>query len=285
MVLPSSPDAQQLLALERLDPLGTRNVSRFSPGVLVKFGFDHEAEVRALQFIHGQLSVRTPRVLPPFPKIAVVEPWHFTEGVWYFFMEECTGVPLDTVIGNMTSTELDHIADQLLVVLDEMRSYKSTTLGAVTGGPYRNRNMPYPWQPPHAFSNVKEYLDYYRDIFLDFCGPHYVDELFGHFPTEGQVHFTHGDLLPHNILVDGSKITAIVDWETAGYYPDFWEYCRMHDCGWMTPAWGRVLARMFPGPPREKEIDAVYRILRDLYYNSIVLMILELEILLKILYP
>ncbi|EDR08119.1 uncharacterized protein LACBIDRAFT_297829 [Laccaria bicolor S238N-H82] len=145
----------------------------------------------------------------------------------------------------MSSTELDHIADQLLVILDEMRSYKSTTLGAVTGGPYRNRNMPYPWQPPHAFSNVKD-----------------------HFPTDGQVHFTHGDLLPHNILVDGSKITAIVDWETAGYYPDFWEYCWMHDCGWMTPAWGRVLARMFPGPPREKEIDAVYQILRDLYYNS-----------------
>lgn len=95
-----------------------------------------------------------------------------------------------------------------------------------------------------------------------------MDELFSHFPTDGQVHFTHGDLLPHNILVDGSKITAIFDWETAGYYPDFWEYCWMHDCGWMTPAWGRVLARMFPGPPREKEIDAVYQILRDLYYNS-----------------
>lgn len=146
------------LALKRLDPLGTKFVSRFSPGVVVKFGFDHDAEVRALQFIHGQLSVHTPRVLhhAPFPKLPVVEPWHWEGGVWYFFMEGCPGVPLDTVIGNVSSTELDHIADQLLVILDEMRSYKSTTLGAVTGGPYRNRNMPYPWQPPHAFSNVKE---------------------------------------------------------------------------------------------------------------------------------
>lgn len=69
------------LALKRLDPLGTKFVSRFSPGVVVKFGFDHDAEVRALQFIHGQLSVHTPRVLhhAPFPKLPVVEPWHWED--------------------------------------------------------------------------------------------------------------------------------------------------------------------------------------------------------------
>jgi hypothetical protein len=34
---------------------------------------------------------------------------------------------------------------------------------------------------------------------------------------EGQFYLTDGDL-PHNILVDGSKITAVLDWETTGYY-------------------------------------------------------------------
>jgi hypothetical protein len=42
----------------------------------------------------------------------------------------------------------------------------------------------------------------------------------------------------------------------------------MHDLGWMTPAWGRVLVRIFPGPRREKEIRAVYQILRYLHYNN-----------------
>ena len=98
--------------------------------------------------------------------------------------------------------------------------------------------------------------------------PEYVEELFGYFSTEGQFYLTHGDLLPHNILVDGSKITAILDWETAGYYPEFCEYCRMHEPVWMTPAWGRVLARIFPGPPRKDEITAVSRIIRKLLYNN-----------------
>ena len=42
----------------------------------------------------------------------------------------------------------------------------------------------------------------------------------------------------------------------------------MHDLGLMTPAWGHVLARIFPSPRREKEIRAVYKILRDLHHNS-----------------
>ncbi|KAL4078993.1 kinase-like domain-containing protein [Scleroderma citrinum] len=169
----------------------------------------------------------------------------------------------------MSTSELNHIADQLLAILKEMRSYTSMTLGSITGGPYNNRFMPYPWHPPHAFSSIQEYLDYYRTIFLDFCGQEFVDELFSCLPTEAKVCLTHGDLLPQNILIEGSTITGIIDWETAGYYPEFWEYCRMYDPGLMTPAWAHVLARIFPGPRREKEIGAVYRILRYLHYNDI----------------
>ncbi|EQL30608.1 hypothetical protein RJZ56_006950 [Blastomyces dermatitidis] len=35
---------------------------------------------------------------------------------------------------------------------------------------------------------------------------------------------THGDLNSPNILVDGDKIVGIVDWDTCGWYPEYWEY-------------------------------------------------------------
>ncbi|QGA21624.1 hypothetical protein EYB26_009335 [Talaromyces marneffei] len=47
--------------------------------------------------------------------------------------------------------------------------------------------------------------------------------------------FTHADLNPRNILVDrmvqpdgsrGWKVTGIVDWETSGYYPEYWDYTK-----------------------------------------------------------
>jgi Ser/Thr protein kinase RdoA (MazF antagonist) len=38
--------------------------------------------------------------------------------------------------------------------------------------------------------------------------------------------FTHGDLDPRNILVENGRVSGIVDWEQAGWYPEYWEYIK-----------------------------------------------------------
>lgn len=38
--------------------------------------------------------------------------------------------------------------------------------------------------------------------------------------------FTHGDLRPANIIVKDGRVTAIIDWEMAGWYPDYWEFAK-----------------------------------------------------------
>lgn len=44
------------------------------------------------------------------------------------------------------------------------------------------------------------------------------------------IYFSHGDLHLSNIIVSGSPgcraIAAILDWEQAGWYPEYWEYCK-----------------------------------------------------------
>jgi aminoglycoside phosphotransferase len=39
-----------------------------------------------------------------------------------------------------------------------------------------------------------------------------------------EVVFTHGDLKDHNILVHDGHISGFIDWESAGWYPDYWEF-------------------------------------------------------------
>ena len=39
-----------------------------------------------------------------------------------------------------------------------------------------------------------------------------------------KVVFTHGDLAHHNIMVDNGHVTAFLDWESAGWYPEYWKY-------------------------------------------------------------
>ncbi|KAJ0425351.1 phosphotransferase family protein [Aspergillus carlsbadensis] len=36
--------------------------------------------------------------------------------------------------------------------------------------------------------------------------------------------FTHGDLKHHNLMVQGGRITGFLDWESAGWYPDYWDF-------------------------------------------------------------
>jgi hypothetical protein len=77
----------ELKSLERINPGGdTKPKARFAPEVLVKFGWDHDAEVHALQFIHGRLSVPMPRMShhASFPTKPVVGPWNcVSHGVSY----------------------------------------------------------------------------------------------------------------------------------------------------------------------------------------------------------
>ncbi|KAL4936580.1 hypothetical protein BDV06DRAFT_216562 [Aspergillus oleicola] len=47
-------------------------------------------------------------------------------------------------------------------------------------------------------------------------------------PRSSQTVFTHADIAPRNIMIDDAgKVTGVVDWEAAGWYPDCWEYAQI----------------------------------------------------------
>ena len=42
------------------------------------------------------------------------------------------------------------------------------------------------------------------------------------------IKFTHADLSAQNVMVQNGKVTAIIDWEFAGWFPEYWEYTKVH---------------------------------------------------------
>ena len=64
--------------------------------------------------------------------------------------------------------------------------------------------------------------------YLRYNGKRYADSLPSMLPQSKVSVFTHGDIAPRNILVDEScRITGIIDWELAGWYPEYWEYANI----------------------------------------------------------
>ena len=83
------------------------------------------------------------------------------------------------------------------------------------------------------FSTVQEFNDR-----LQFYAMHWLP--MNHRPSDPyrsllldtyRIYFSHADLHLDNVLVSGSpgerSVAAIIDWGMSGWYPEYWEYCKM----------------------------------------------------------
>jgi hypothetical protein len=81
------------------------------------------------------------------------------------------------------------------------------------------------------------------------------------------VKFTHGDIKHHNILVDEEgHMTGLLDWESAGWYPEFWEYTQ--HCDFCQKTFGGMSFLMKAGAQRYLEESECERALTNLTADS-----------------
>jgi len=82
--------------------------------------------------------------------------------------------------------------------------------------------------PPRSLHTDEAVRIRIHQRYLRYHGQRYADTLLSILPRSSDSLFTHGDVAPRNIMVDGSgHITGIIDWELAGWYPDYWEYANI----------------------------------------------------------
>jgi hypothetical protein len=77
--------------------------------------------------------------------------------------------------------------------------------------------------------------------------------------------FTYGDLSSLNILVCGDEIVGIVDWETAGWYPSYWEYTTACQVDPRNSFWREQTNSFLEPMPEELAMDQV----RQRYFGDI----------------
>ncbi|KAI1163059.1 kinase-like protein [Nemania serpens] len=211
------------------------------------------AEAEAMRFVRNNTSIPVPEVYNAYEDEE--------SGHTRIIMEFIEGAELEEVWDTYSAAEKESVVAQLQGYMEELRQFKGTFIGAIDGswcddhffdddrggyGPFKNEDE-------FNAGIVKALKQGKSRIHVDVTCDIFQECMKGH-----EIVLTHNDFAPRNILVQGAKVVAIIDWELAGYYPDYWEYCkamRRPDwlSGWITE---KALDRILQ--PRLKELSVMW---------------------------
>jgi Phosphotransferase enzyme family len=246
---PAEEITQILEALASL-PCQMGNIAAIGQDLMVKRSRATSTEAMAMIYIQRMTSIPVPTVRFCFQ--------HADQT--YIVMDRIKGQSLDKCLPGMTVEEMRNVAHQLARFVSQLRALDpGRPMGSWPSGPYDNLLFDPP--PLQAFHHMKEFHSYWiwrlgpwlcrPKIPLSLCDG---DKSYN-------IQLTHGDLAPRNIMVEGGEITGVLDWETFGWYPEFWEI--MAALRASKPEWRQAVTDVF-GP--EMEVASDYRaVLGDVF--------------------
>ncbi|KKY39291.1 putative nad-binding rossmann fold oxidoreductase family protein [Diaporthe ampelina] len=203
-------------------------VQRLPFGLYLKCARDLDSlrnEVNALRMVRRYTSVPVPKPLDfvTAPAPAQDDP---ACGEGYLLMSRIPGVPLSRCHEVLSDKDAAQIEAQMQDHITQLRAIPQPTSTShaicdTLGSACRDSRVR-DGEPVGPFANEADFSLMLRDPDDSARSGH-------------RIFFTHADLNPRNILVDstvqrdgslGWQVTGIVDWEMAGYYPEYWEYTK-----------------------------------------------------------
>ena len=105
---------------------------------------------------------------------------------------------------------------------------------------------------PGPFSSEAAFNDFLLDISqVSHRTEGFADVISRLRSTKHMVYFTHADLGPTNILVNNGRLSGIVDWEMAGWYPEYWELSKSLYFSYSWTLWRKTIMAVLPGYDEE----------------------------------
>jgi len=254
---PYNPSAEAtaavLEALQRgtlIDVNGTVEVWDIGEDRIVKRGARVSmAEATVMEYVRKSTTIPVPKVRMVFSHNDVV----------HIVMDHIEGTLLERSESVSSDEELESLAGQLAGYVNQLRALPSTELmGSWPAGSYSNLLFDPP--PRNDFKFIEEFNLYWKRRMMVFDRFAEVPETLKKAGLASPIVFSHGDLAPRNIIVKDSKIAAVLDWETAGWYPEVWDLCMAWRGSSHLPRLEKVICKALGGP---NEIWKDYRRVLD----------------------
>ncbi|KAB5580707.1 kinase-like domain-containing protein [Coniochaeta sp. 2T2.1] len=211
-------------------------------------------EIEAMEYVRACCtSIPVPRVLETnLGKDDHEEGW--------ILMERLPGDQLGEAWPTMTEGSRTEKLHQLKSYLGQLRNIRPDHgvgwIGSCSGGPaYDHRLSNTTTCGP--FAAVSEFYDFLVHPVKDCPRPELAAEYRRQLPDESGIVFAHADVSWENILVDctSGRVTGILDWEMAGFWPEWWEYRKAVYGARSKPWWMKIVKNIMQEYPREADVD------------------------------
>ncbi|KIW14391.1 hypothetical protein PV08_07173 [Exophiala spinifera] len=170
-------------------------------------------EAKALTFIAGSgLSIPVPEVYSCTD----------CEGITIIDMEMVTGDTSESVWPQLSQDEKHSYARQLRGIVNQLRSLEGDYIGSLDQGPGVDARRGTHQGGP--FPDEASFNDFLLSNTISKTPRVYRKMLEGLLSTSHKTVFTHGDLSLTNVVIREGQIVGVLDWETAGWYPEYWEF-------------------------------------------------------------
>jgi hypothetical protein len=181
-----------------------------------------------------------------------------TDKTYLLLMSRDEGQPLSRIWRSLSTDQRSNIRKQLFVCLKELRQFTSPIVQTVDGRALDDIIISNcHTTPPRCkqigstekwFENIGDELRVGISVIHQTKDPVVIEaelqKLKDNFPNPEPYTLSHGDLNLGNILVKEDTITAIIDWEYAGYYPWWVERWRHEQL--LMPGCNELLERLWP---------------------------------------
>ncbi|KAI0797120.1 kinase-like domain-containing protein [Abortiporus biennis] len=200
----------------------TRRVVQLDNFTVVKFGsYAALEEFTMLDYIAEHTTIPVPR------SMGCVKVGNTS----YLFTTFIPGETLERRWDTLTVAQKASVRYQLNTILTELRNFPyptNTPLGSLsTPHVCKDYHMTVAVSSPNILT-ISQFHDFLVSRPLPNVSPFYLRWLRSQLRDEYRIVLSHGDLHPRNILVVDSPegtvhISAIIDWEMGGWYPEYWE--------------------------------------------------------------
>jgi len=192
--------------------------------LVVKYGkWIRIEEAEAINFVSENTSVPVPKIFNSY-KIGDIA---------YIIMEYIKGKTLEELWEDLSNEERLTILSELKGYINQIRNIKGTYIGSVNKKPCIDIRRHSKEGGP--FDTEAEFNEFIISRFHPRINKSLINIIRQTLRTDHKILFTHGDISPRNILIENGHIICILDWECAGFYPEYWEYIKsLHALNWDT---------------------------------------------------